>query len=354
MQPNNEHGQGSRLARSLPLSVLLGVLCLSGCRIEVTAPPNGDVATHSGSVFCEGGSRCMIEVTDTSFDETFSAYPDPGFQFIGWKKQWRGLCGGSLAPCYLSTSGFPQHDSLMDLLETDELFLLEAQFLQADHIRPHQAGDVKEYSGTLAWSLKSGESSSAEVSVRDAYSGFIFSELDAPALRVSRTLTFQDSGETLVSTSGFMQDATGTFIDLEDEDGNPYLTTATADYGVQALPSLAVPAGTAVIDYHIMFSGHTSGPITEGTRSIERFEPVEQFSESFPYPVYKVVLNDSYEYLVTYCDNKQGSQVAVQSELWVSPAKGVVRLHEETRRYNNTGSLESEQTLSLDLVKTNY
>lgn len=108
----------------LTLSSLLG-----GCRLELSTTEGGSIVTASGIHNCSFGGPCpTIEVVDLFFDETFSAVPDEGFTFSGWRRRNRGLCGGSVEECRLFTSGFEGNEVLMALLEKDEVFFLEAVF----------------------------------------------------------------------------------------------------------------------------------------------------------------------------------------------------------------------------------
>lgn len=335
-------------------AVLVLSLLLSACRIEVAVPLHGTVATESGSVFCESGQKCIVDVPDTYFDETFIAYPDLGYQFIGWTKGWRGLCGGNIQPCYLTTSGFSGHEALIAILESDETFYLEPNFLESDYIRSHQAGDIVEFEGTLESFVRGGTTTLSTVTVRREYAPFPFSGVDAQLLQITQTIKVPETGEAFVSTSSFWQEEDGTFVDFRDEDGNVYLTAATGDQGVQSIPAPAEPDGNSLIDYYIMFGGHTSGPITEGTRSIERFEMTALSQANDTYPAYRVLIADSYEYLFTYDEFKSGTRVTKESELWVSAAKGVVKSREVFQQFLSTGILERESILSLEFAKSNY
>jgi hypothetical protein len=296
----------------------------------------------------------MVDVPDTNFDETFTAYPDPGYQFIGWVKKWRGLCGGSLEPCHLATSGFSDNEALLALLDSEEVFFLEPAFLESDYIRRQQAGDVVEFEGTLE-TLQSGEEAvSLNVKVRDEYANGSTSSADVPALTVTRTTTEVASAAAIVTETSFWQDASGTFYDLTDEYGNAYQTVATSEPWVQSIPSPTELAETREIDYYIMYGGHTTGPVIEGTRLIKRFDLESAEQNATDYPVYRVLISDNYRYLVTFADSRRGESIVTQTELWVSPAKGVVKSVTNLREFANTGFLQREQTLSLDMVRTNY
>ncbi|WP_290737993.1 hypothetical protein [Haliea sp.] len=115
----------------LTLRYLLVLLCtavLGACKISISVPEGGSVTTRSGSLSCPGGETCVVNVVDLLFDETFVARPADGYRFEGWRKQHRGLCGGTTAPCRLFTSGFAGNDALMAFLASDEVFFLNPVF----------------------------------------------------------------------------------------------------------------------------------------------------------------------------------------------------------------------------------
>jgi hypothetical protein len=111
----------------LPL-ILLVILALSACKIIIDVPQGGLVYSHSGSYSCSAGQICEIDVEDALFDQVFSAQPDDGWIFKGWKRKPRGLCGASIQDCHLSTTLFAGNEPLLAFLKTDEDFYLEPQF----------------------------------------------------------------------------------------------------------------------------------------------------------------------------------------------------------------------------------
>jgi hypothetical protein len=100
------------------------VFFLVGCKVEIEVPDGGDVVTQSGTYRCLSGQRCVIEVTDTQFDETFIARPKAGYYFGGWEKKPKALCGGRRSPCRLFTSGFEGKEKAMKILASDEKYFL--------------------------------------------------------------------------------------------------------------------------------------------------------------------------------------------------------------------------------------
>ena len=104
------------------------LLLLGGCKIVITTPEGGSVVTESGAYRCAAGETCEIDVIDLFFQENFVARAEPGYYFAGWRKQDRGLCGGSQNSCNLLTAGFEGNAGLTSLLYSDEVFFLEPLF----------------------------------------------------------------------------------------------------------------------------------------------------------------------------------------------------------------------------------
>ena len=113
-------------------AILAALSLLGGCKIVIDVPEGGSVVTDSGDITCSSGEVCEIDVDDTEFEQTFIAEPDEGYAFKGWKKKDRGLCGGNEAPCALTTSGFVGNANLLAILDSDEEFFLEPEFVEFD------------------------------------------------------------------------------------------------------------------------------------------------------------------------------------------------------------------------------
>jgi hypothetical protein len=109
-------------------------LVLTGCRVVITVPENGGVTTASGAFGCRYkpdwilGTICSIWISDLNFDEEFIAVPDPGYRFVGWKKEDHGLCGGETASCKIVSGLAKDNEILLELLESDLNFYLEPVF----------------------------------------------------------------------------------------------------------------------------------------------------------------------------------------------------------------------------------
>ena len=112
------------------LTILCLFLSLTACKVIITVPEGGRVTTLSGSLACEAGETCVVDVTTTDFDETFVVEADPGLEWR-WRKFPRGLCGGRQDACRLTTTGFPGNEVLMNFLASDEEFFLQPKFWTA-------------------------------------------------------------------------------------------------------------------------------------------------------------------------------------------------------------------------------
>ncbi len=110
-------------------AVLLMLFCIGGCKIRIEVPVGGSVVSESGAISCSEGEVCEIDVVDVHFNEVLVATAEAGFTFGGWAMRDRGLCGGSLDSCALSTEGFDENELLLRFLESpDEVFFLEPVF----------------------------------------------------------------------------------------------------------------------------------------------------------------------------------------------------------------------------------
>ncbi|MEM1111025.1 MAG: imelysin family protein [Pseudomonadota bacterium] len=113
-------------------AIITAMVTVSGCKLIIRVPEGGSVTSTSGSFDCSADDTCRFDVTDSMFDETFTAVPDEGFVFDGWRKRNKRLCGGSDAPCALSSDGFEDNEGFQALLASDERFFLEPVFVPFD------------------------------------------------------------------------------------------------------------------------------------------------------------------------------------------------------------------------------
>ena len=85
----------------------IALAALAGCRLEVVVPEGGRVVSESGRYDCDELFVCSGEVTDSSFEETFTALPDPGYRFVEWSGTDSTVCEGSTESCKLRMLDLP-------------------------------------------------------------------------------------------------------------------------------------------------------------------------------------------------------------------------------------------------------
>jgi predicted secreted Zn-dependent protease len=76
----------------------LACLLLMGNKIVIAVPEGGAVVSSSGLVACSAREHCTIDTSEYVFAETFTAVPEPGYEFIGWGEGVGAVCGGSRDP----------------------------------------------------------------------------------------------------------------------------------------------------------------------------------------------------------------------------------------------------------------
>lgn len=118
-----------RLTLKQVLALLLAI-SVSACKVQITVPEGGRVASASGARDCEAGDTCSFEVVDLFFEDTFLGEAGEGFAFAGWQRGNNSLCGGSAKDCFLSTGGFSGNPALLAVLESDETFFLRPLFVE--------------------------------------------------------------------------------------------------------------------------------------------------------------------------------------------------------------------------------
>ena len=136
------------------LATLLAAAALSGCFIEITVPVGGRVETLSGSVTCESGDTCDVEVTESDFSDSFVAIPDYGYVFSHWLKRSGSLFGDQSdaeVTLTLQPAWFDGNSALMALLSSDQRYYLEPVFVRDLSVQTYAIVDTAQntcYSST--------------------------------------------------------------------------------------------------------------------------------------------------------------------------------------------------------------
>ena len=340
--------------RGIRVIGLIGVICVAGCRVNISVPEDGFVHSSPGGLVCDSASQCMVEVTDYGFHETYSAYPHNGYIFIGWQKQPGGLCGGSLRPCELDASLLSASPALSVILESDAQYLLTPQFQPEQDVRAYKDGDSVLFEGQLT--LAEGLASATEVPVKaNLQLGYQGLEHAGSAL-MTASLSIASLDGVLLHTRSleFWQGETGITYQYADRDGNTLLDSATNETGLLLLPVPLEPHAAIETPFAVMWGGHTSTPLTVGTRTIEVGEPQLTSTSAGDLSAYPVRIFDEYSYLVSYGEFKRGQHVTSEATLWISREKALVRLELEERIYSAAGLQLQSFQLSLDAARFNY
>lgn len=229
---------------------------LSGCKIILTTSDDGYVTSTSGLYDCGSGQTCEIDVSDLSFDETFTAVPNEGFTFSGWKRRQRGFCGGSSEPCRLFTEPFEGNDVLMGFLSNpNEIFYLEPVFSQGT---ASKTGVIQGPVSGLSYTTSSGVSGKVSQDGRFGYESGDFIEFfigitSLSVVQAGKDIPLRELTGDINSTEG--QRKAQVLVSL-DRDGN-------VRNGVQLDPSITSTmeridwADTA--DVNLLFSEAKSG-----------------------------------------------------------------------------------------------
>jgi Leucine Rich repeats (2 copies) len=112
------------------LALMLVFVLTAGCKVEITVPEGGKVVSASHAYDCDSGKICVVEVNDFHFAEKFDAQAWEGWVFIGWKVGRGYLCQRSDSVCHLSNKGLGQYEAMSAIVESDETFFLEPEFVK--------------------------------------------------------------------------------------------------------------------------------------------------------------------------------------------------------------------------------
>jgi hypothetical protein len=181
-----------------------------------------------------------------------------------------------------------------------------------------------------------------------------FNYLDKDVLTVRQTTTFLQNGEKKIIEQDIWQESNGALFELSNEYGNQYVTGTASEKGLLAIPVPFIDLEEIKVDFFTMYGGHVAGPITKGSRVIT-YSPMQTIETAMgEYKVYRLTHYESYEYLFTYVDNKNGSAVVTERNMWISPEKGLLKSNELIRQYSSFGVLQSQSLLVLDIESISH
>jgi hypothetical protein len=118
--PIGERGRGS--LRLCVLFIIATVVV--GCKIQIDVPEGAKVVSRSGDFVCNAGQRCVISVTDGTFEESFYVETQTGYTFKNWLKRKPSFCGGTTGDCQLASKGVAENPVLAPVLESENVFYI--------------------------------------------------------------------------------------------------------------------------------------------------------------------------------------------------------------------------------------
>ncbi len=212
--------------------IVVAAFNLTACKLNLEPTLGGRIVTASGSVSCEPGESCVVDIADASFNETFMAQPYSGYEFVRWKEAEAHYCGGSSEDCVIDLRILSSLDDVGELFAAtaDADFFLVPEFRALQNQQPPEpianlpmdggltdtvSGAAGELFGAVAWQDRNRNSDSAllfydptsNAPLYDALLG-TYAQIDLPLLptgRSPRTIAFfarAGLGSTMLSYGG--------------------------------------------------------------------------------------------------------------------------------------------------------
>lgn len=98
--------------------VSLMACILAGCKLAVMVSSGGEVQSLSGTRNCSGPGFCEFDIATTDFSDTFTAVPNPGYEFVEWQDGSGYLCASSQSTsCTVSLPAEPYASALLALFD---------------------------------------------------------------------------------------------------------------------------------------------------------------------------------------------------------------------------------------------
>lgn len=119
------------MKQTLKFILLISIAALlTGCKLAVIVVEGGEVKSDRSGT-CMAGSVCIVEVTDTNFQDAFEPAPNAGWYFDSWSSGDRFFCGGSNDPvCILSLQEHTENKAIGEIVASSETFYLMPLFKQ--------------------------------------------------------------------------------------------------------------------------------------------------------------------------------------------------------------------------------
>jgi len=112
------------------LALMLATVALvSGCKLAMIVVEGGSVESSTGTRDCAEGQICLYNITDTTFDEVFTARPKSGWRFTRWNSGGDFFCADTTTTtCVLSNVAFAGNAFVDAIIATDKTFYAQPVF----------------------------------------------------------------------------------------------------------------------------------------------------------------------------------------------------------------------------------
>ncbi len=139
-------------------------LFLVACKIQISIPERGG-RVASENIVCEAGQQCDLVVETADFNEVFAAEPDPGYEFVSWRRAPAHFCGGTDEACTISTLAFADDPAFLSLLTLNLDFFLEPLFACQEDASGNPAAECGVSGRTLTGEVVGAAAAGASVTV---------------------------------------------------------------------------------------------------------------------------------------------------------------------------------------------
>ena len=111
------------------LAVIAVATLVTGCKFSVIVGEGGKVQSSSGTRNCSEGSTCTFQVSDTTFSDTFTAVPLPGYKFARWQGGTDYQCANSTSPtCVVSNTALAGNAAAATIIASDKVYSIKPVF----------------------------------------------------------------------------------------------------------------------------------------------------------------------------------------------------------------------------------
>ncbi len=332
--------------------IVLSLFLVSACKLKIVPQEGGNVTSNSGTYTCEPGSPCTIDITDTFFNETFTANAAPGYEFHAWRTQKRALCAGTANSCSLSTALFADYPALMDLLASDEVFFLNPVFVKKSNVlRVFEAGNRIKYRGTISRITADGTRTEEGVRAKREFFETENKVDGVPVMLHQFTIRLNSDGSEFPEASYYYQTAGGAWIDVTDTAGNFIVDSSTETFGALGYPSPLVPGYEDEIPFRLVSLPNVTSALATGTLHLIVSEARRIV---VPLGAFRALQVTSTIDLELVAGEAAGARLEVVQKHWVVPHIGPVEIEFSQRSYDNLGNYIDTYEFRFEAVTINF